>query len=519
MGNKSASRETVSMRAPSLAVMPAASGSPSGVLLLQEPSPEAPLPFGRYQLIRRIGAGGMGEVFLAREGASGTGHAPRACVVKKILPNLIANRSFVGRFLDEAKVVVRLSHQNIAHVYAMGDVRGEYFLAMEYVQGKTVSRFARRLRERKLEMPLGLTLLIGERVCEGLQYAHEARDENDNPLHLVHRDLSPANVCISYRGEVKIIDFGAAQSTLKEEQTAPRVVIGNLTYMAPEQAKKQTVDARADVYSCGVMLWELLAWQALPQKGDPLERWRKAANPKWEAPSRVNSAVTRDVDELVLKALRRDPLERFTNARALAEALRQARARHAPEVEDLDLGDLLARVFSKEKLSEDAVLQEVVYGKSTNDAQKEVTRTANVIPPTALAFEHTAVLAPAEMTAEEEEQLTDPGRPGHLNEGSPTPPRDRKVPRAPAPPPDGRVNAARTSFGVTFADPREPRIEPSFISEIEGIEDGLEGSVSAAVVHAQPWLGISTWKRAAILAGVFMVAVSLGFLGVWVSLQ
>ncbi|MBL8935558.1 MAG: protein kinase, partial [Archangium sp.] len=146
--------------------------------MLQEPTPEAPVPFGRYQLIRRIGAGGMGEVFLAREG----GEHPRACVVKKVLPNLVANRAFVGRFLDEAKVVVRLKHNNIARVYAMGDVNGEYFLSMEYVQGKTVSRFTKRLRDRKAEMPLGLILLLGEKVCQGLQYAHEAKDETNSPL-------------------------------------------------------------------------------------------------------------------------------------------------------------------------------------------------------------------------------------------------------------------------------------------------------------------------------------------------
>ena len=116
--------------------------------------------------------------------------------MKKVLPNLVANRAFVGRFLDEAKVVVRLKHPNIARVYAMGDVDGEYFLAMEYVQGKTVSRFSRRLRDRKVDMPLGVALLLAEKVCEGLQYAHEAKDESGSPLHLVHRDLSPANVCI-----------------------------------------------------------------------------------------------------------------------------------------------------------------------------------------------------------------------------------------------------------------------------------------------------------------------------------
>src|SRR5579872_415115 len=175
--------------------------------------PSLPIQFGRFKLVRRIGAGGMGEVFLAREEL---GPHSRACVVKKVLPSLIENRQFVGRFLDEAKVVVRLSHPNIARVYSMGDVNGEYYLAMEYVQGKTVSRFMHRLRQLKQVLPLGLVLLVGERVCEGLAYAHDATDENGSPLHLVHRDLSPANVCVSYRGEVKIIDFGASTSTLKE---------------------------------------------------------------------------------------------------------------------------------------------------------------------------------------------------------------------------------------------------------------------------------------------------------------
>lgn len=484
--------------------------------MLQEPTPEAPIPFGRYQLIRRIGAGGMGEVFLAREG----GPQPRACVVKKVLPNLVANRAFVGRFLDEAKVVVRLKHQNIALVYAMGDVRGEYFLTMEYVQGKTVSRFSRRLRDRKLDMPLGLTLLIGERVCQGLQYAHEAREENGSPLHLVHRDLSPANVCISYRGDVKIIDFGAAQSTLKEEQTAPRVVIGNLTYMAPEQAKKQIVDGRADVYSCGVMLWELLAWRALPQKGDPIERWRKAASPSWDPPSKVNPAVPRDVDELVLKALRKDPQDRYVSAMEFGKALRHARQRHAPGVTERDLGELLSRVFTKEKLGEDAVLHEVVYGRTEDDARNEVTRRVHYVPPTALAFEHTAVLAPAEILANAED-TTDPGRPGPIDEGTPTPARDPRLPPPSLPPATlHRGNATRTSFGVTFAGLVEPRIEPSFLSEIDGVdasgEEALEGGSDDL---GPPLRRPSQLKRAALFGGIFVAAAGLGFLGMWLSLR
>lgn len=481
-------------------------------LMLQEPTPEAPVPFGRYQLIRRIGAGGMGEVFLAREG----GEHPRACVVKKVLPNLVANRAFVGRFLDEAKVVVRLKHNNIARVYAMGDVNGEYFLTMEYVQGKTVSRFTKRLRDRKNEMPLGLILLLGEKVCQGLQYAHEAKDESGSPLHLVHRDLSPANVCISYRGEVKIIDFGAAQSTLKEEQTAPRVVIGNLTYMAPEQAKKLIVDGRADVYSCGVMLWELLAWHALPQKGDPIERWRRAANPVWDAPSKNNPSVPKDVDELVMRALKKEPIDRWTNAAEFGEALKKARLRHAPDVKERDLGDLLARVFHKEKSNEDFVLQEVVYGKTMVPKAKA----SSLVPPTALAFEHTAVIAPAEILRAYDEADAAaaaagkaPKRPAPIVEdGTPLPARDPRVAEL-----DTRLLESRKSFGLSFGDLQEPVIEASLIQEIEATGD--EEPYLSGEGHTAAWENASIWQKVALFGGIFFVAVGLGFLAVWLALR
>ncbi len=486
----------------------------TAALMLQEPTPEAPVPFGRYQLIRRIGAGGMGEVFLAREG----GAAPRAVVVKKVLPNLVANRAFVGRFLDEAKVVVRLKHHNIARVYAMGDVDGEYFLTMEYVQGKTVSRFTKRLRDRKVDLPLGIVLLLGERVCQGLQYAHDARDEAGNPLHLVHRDLSPANVCISYRGEVKIIDFGAAQSTLKEEQTAPRVVIGNLTYMAPEQAKKQIVDGRADLYSCGVMLWELLAWHALPQKGDPIERWRKAANPSWEAPSSVQPNVPRDVDAVVLKALQKEPKDRYASATEFGAALAKLRLEHAPGVTDRDLGELLARVFAKEKSGEDLVLHEAVYGQTLVETS-EKTRRVHVVPPTALAFEHTAILQPAELSGADQD-ITDPGRPEPtvVEDGTPTPAQDPRATKALELREASISGGRRTSFGVTFEGVAEPNIEASLIQEIDALGDDEAPSDPEADTRAHE-AASGRWKLAVLFGGVFLFATGLGFLGVWLALR
>ncbi|RKH10503.1 serine/threonine protein kinase, partial [Corallococcus sp. CA053C] len=321
-----------------------------------EPEPlKGPLRFGPYTLVRRIGAGGMGEVFLAREEG-----VHRAVVVKKVLPGLLENRQFVGRFRDEARVVVRLTHPNIARVYAMGEVDGQLFLAMEYVQGKTLSRLAYRLRQRQRMMPLGPLLQLGQRLCEGLQYAHDATDEQGHPLHLVHRDLSPANVCVSYAGEVKIIDFGAAQSTLKEQQTAPRVVIGNLTYMAPEQARKRTVDRRADVYAAGVVLWEMFAWKPLSQRGDPLERWRRAAYPQWEPAGRYRADLPRAVDAFLVRALAAEPNDRFPSAAAMGEALAALKEKLTPGVTDQDLVRLMSAAFPREKVVEQQMVDNLL---------------------------------------------------------------------------------------------------------------------------------------------------------------
>ncbi len=455
--------------------------------LQPEPAADAPVEFGRYKLIRRIGAGGMGEVFLAREDLR---PLPRICVVKKVLPHLSENRAFVGRFLDESKVVVRLKHPNVARVYAMGEVQGEYFLAMEYVQGKTVSRFTRRLREVRQVMPLGVVLLIGEKVCQGLHYAHEAKDDQGQPLHLVHRDLSPANVCVSYKGEVKIIDFGAAQSTLKEEQTAPRVVIGNLTYMAPEQARKQLVDRRADVYSTGVMLWELLAWHALPQKGDPIERWRRAANPSWQRPSMHRSGLPEEIDRAVLKALSKDPDERFADAHVFGEELKRLRLKFAPDASERDLGALLSLSFKEEKRAEDELLDEAMKGPI--DAWPSGKTRTVVVPPTALAFEHRALAAPVDWTPDE---ATDPG--------TPTPKKRVSL---------DQVNPTRVSLGLPFAGLNEPDVEPSLVAEIEA-------PTSEDEPHTQTYDTSGRRRWLVLCAVVFAAASGLGFGAVWLWLR
>jgi serine/threonine-protein kinase len=428
----------------------------------------------------------MGEVYLAREEA-----LRRACVVKKVLPRLMENKQFLGRFRDEARVVVHLQHPQIARVYAMGEVEGQLYLAMEYVQGKTLSRLAYRMRQKGLVMPVGVALHIGERLCQGLAYAHEAKDGTGQPLMLVHRDLSPANVCLSYDGELKIIDFGASQSTLKEQQTAPRVVIGNLTYMSPEQARKKFVDRRADVYAAGVVLWELLAWVALPQKGEPLERWRRAAYPKWEPPSKFRTGLPPQVDTLLMRALSLEPQDRYPDAGVLGTELARLKAKVAPGVGDADVAKLMREVFSEEKAAEDEVLSELL-GMDPSRAMTEQAIPAKLAPPTALAFEHNGLDAPEDYVPAEEPSP------------SPSAPRASAQPRR-------ATREARVSFGMDVAsdsdvgmvDARRPAL-------VRAIEEGDDERAPA--VEERPAGG----SRMALLAvGLFLGASALGFTLVW----
>ncbi len=447
---------------------------------------EGPLRFGPYTLARRIGAGGMGEVYLAREDSP-----RRACVVKKVLPRLMENKQFIGRFRDEARVVVHLRHPNIARVYAMGEVEGQLFLAMEYVQGKTLSRLAYRMRQRGQPMPLGIILQIGQRLCEGLAYAHEAKDGSGQPLQLVHRDLSPANVCLSYDGEVKVIDFGASQSTLKEQQTAPRVVIGNLTYMSPEQARKKFVDRRADVYSAGVLLWELITWNQLPQKGEPLERWRRAAYPKWEPPSKVRPGVPPAVDAMVMRALSTEPAQRFQDAEALGAEIARLKAKLAPKISDADVARLMRTMFSEEKAQEDAVLAELL-GKQPSRKLTGKAIPPKLAPPTALAFEHSGLEASEDYVPSEE---------------TPEPDAPNKKPE---PMPRHKTREAHVSFGLDVEGERP-------VGMVEArrttLARAIEGDDEATEVETT---GETDWRRMGWMAvGLFLAACAVGFGVVW----
>jgi len=212
--------------------------------------------FGPYQLIDRVAIGGMAEVFKAkREGVEGF---EKIVAVKRILPHLSENKEFLDMFVDEAKMVAGLAHPNIVQIFDLGRIDKSYYIAMEYVHGRDLRTIMRRAREKGLRMPLDLSLRVVGQVCGALEYAHRKKDERGRPMEIVHRDVSPQNILISFEGDVKLVDFGIAKAATKASNTDRGALRGKLLYMSPEQAWGRPIDRRSDVFSLGIVLYEMV---------------------------------------------------------------------------------------------------------------------------------------------------------------------------------------------------------------------------------------------------------------------
>jgi serine/threonine-protein kinase len=257
----------------------------------------------------------MGEIFLARlEGAQGF---EKLCVIKKILPHLAQDTDFVDRFIDEARILVKLSHGNIAQVLDMGLHDGAPYIALEFVDGKDLRRVVARAHERSLQLPVSFSLYVVTRLLDALAYAHRKKGDDGKELNLVHRDISPQNILISYEGEVKVIDFGLAKSTLSATRTHPSIVLGKFLYMSPEQARHQKVDRRSDLYAVGLCLYELIAGKGPFDGINPGELMAVVANPKVAPLQQAEPLCPPSLSEVVMKALAPDPAQRFQTAEEL----------------------------------------------------------------------------------------------------------------------------------------------------------------------------------------------------------
>ncbi len=361
-----------------------------------------PAVFGRYLLMQRLSRGGMGEIFLAKHGLAGF---EKLAVIKKVLPNLAEDSQFISRFVDEAQVAIKLAHVNIAQVFEVGRVGDEYFLALEYVDGRDLRRTLSLLGQENRRFPVDMALLIGREMANGLAYAHRRVANDGSSLGLVHCDISPPNVMVSFEGETKIIDFGIARSALRGTATDPKMGFGKFGYMAPEQLiRGGVVDHRTDVYAAGVVLFELLTGHRLYEPKeftDYRALARAVAQGQHRVPSDIDSSLA-PCDSIITTALAPRPEERFATAAELRDSIQRLLAAINPTVSTDQLSAVMRGLFAKE-MAQQRELQERIANTHLADFHEQLNTQA--VPTVSFALnESSAELVPkgtADLTAAE----------------------------------------------------------------------------------------------------------------------
>ena len=314
-----------------------------------------PIVFGKYILLERISVGGMAEVFKAK--SFGEEGFEKILAIKRILPSMAEDEEFIEMFIDEAKISGQLSHPNIGQIFELGKIDNSYFIAMEYVWGKDVLQIQNRFRRYRQSMAMSMAVFIASRVCEGLDYAHCKKDETQTPLHIIHRDVSPQNVLVSYSGEVKIIDFGIAKARSRSSKTQAGVLKGKFGYMSPEQVRALPLDQRSDIFSIGTILYEMCTGERLFTGESDFATLEKVRNSIVPAPSKINPKITPDLEQIILKALRKDPDERYTRASELQEDLTNFLMRQSPIFTTKNLAATVSELFSTERVREQGAME------------------------------------------------------------------------------------------------------------------------------------------------------------------
>jgi serine/threonine-protein kinase len=305
---------------------------------------------GPYVLLRRIGVGGMAEIFLARrEGPKGFA---KVCALKRILPHLADQPDFVAMFLDEARLAARLSHPHIVQIYDFGQHDGAYFIAMEYVPGEDLLSILRRARDVNMPMPPVLGAAILAAACDALHHAHELMDENRKPLGIVHRDVTPSNLLVSYDGIVKLADFGIAKAERRDAHTAAGALKGKYAYMSPEHALGDHVDRRSDVFSLGVVGHELMTGRRLFHRESELKVLQAITAEPIPRPSDRRMDLPREIDAIILRALERDVTKRYPSAKAFGLALEEFLLANGEAGARLQIARYLRSIFGEDAAAE-----------------------------------------------------------------------------------------------------------------------------------------------------------------------
>ncbi len=300
--------------------------------------------FGPYEVYERLGVGGMATVHRAKE--RGIEGFERIVALKRLLPHLAEDASFVRSFVREAKLASLLQHVNIVQIYELGRVGPIYFISMEYIEGRDIRRILRQARKLTGPPPLSVFLALMTQLCDALDYAHKRCDSNGEPLGLVHRDVSPSNLLITHSGHLKIIDFGIAKAQTTQLRTKTGRIKGKLAYMAPEAIKGQELDARSDIFACGVIAHELLTARPLFATKNEYETLMRLQSAEVKPPSARNPQCPPELDDIVLMALERDPADRWQSAAEFRDALQYVRAQYQVNATNSEIASWMEWAFA-----------------------------------------------------------------------------------------------------------------------------------------------------------------------------
>ncbi len=302
--------------------------------------------FGRYALLQKIGSGGMAEIYRAKTfGAAGF---EKEFAIKLILPSLVDDSEFVEMFINEAKLAVNLYHANIVQVFDLGELDEQYYIAMEYVHGKDLLDVLARCAELNIKIPLDLVLFIAMETLKGLDFAHRAKDPYGEPLNIIHRDVSPSNIMISYAGDVKIGDFGVAKAAIERTLTESGTLKGKVGYMSPEQVMGNEIDARSDLFAASIVLFEALSMNRLFIGDSDLDVMLKVRDADIADSLRNAQPIPGDLGDILQRGLTKHREERFQTAGEFYQALVDFCFQHSIKVTGSDLSSFMRRLFAEE---------------------------------------------------------------------------------------------------------------------------------------------------------------------------
>ena len=312
-----------------------------------EPTEHDPLRVGRYEVIAHLATGGMAQIYLARQ--TGLGAFERHVVLKTILRERAADQRFVTMFLDEAKLAATLNHQNIAQVFEVDQADGAYFMAMEYVHGENARAILETTIRRGWTIPLELALMIVSGAAAGLHHAHERKSKTGQPLNIVHRDVSPANIMIGYDGSIKMLDFGIAKAEERATKTVGGTIKGKYGYMSPEQCKGKPIDRRSDIFALGICLYEMTTLRRAFKGNDDFETMKRIVAGDVMLPSVAVPGYPRELEAIVLTAMANDPNARFQTGQEMIEALDAFAVRAKLTGSNTAMGRFMVQLFGSKK--------------------------------------------------------------------------------------------------------------------------------------------------------------------------